>query len=63
MERFHATAVYRTTGFKSHDYYFFDPNYGEFRCQGADKAGAALYSLLQSYDNYRYLLVSQILAR
>lgn len=30
----HAIAIYRTTGIFSTDYYLFDPNFGEFLCEG-----------------------------
>jgi len=34
----HAIAVYRTSGVASTDYYIFDPNFGEYKCEGEDDA-------------------------
>ncbi|MBN8472413.1 hypothetical protein JYJ95_38415 [Corallococcus exiguus] len=52
LERFHAIAVYRTGGFFSTDFYFFDPNCGEFHCKGHIEAGFALYALLHTVPQY-----------
>ncbi|WP_375758658.1 YopT-type cysteine protease domain-containing protein [Corallococcus exercitus] len=54
LERFHAIAVYRTEGVFSTDFYFFDPNCGEFHCKGSDNAGFALYALLHTVDSYAH---------
>lgn len=52
--RFHAIAVYRTQGVFSTDYYFFDPNCGEFLCKGSSNAGYALYALLHTVKDYAH---------
>ncbi|NPC69484.1 hypothetical protein HPP05_06965 [Corallococcus exiguus] len=58
LGRFHAITVYRTEGVFSTDFYFFDPNCGEFLCKGSENAGFALYALLHtvvSYAEYKEL--------